>query len=63
MTFKTFSFPELGNWSYLTMEKGDINGDGKMDIILGGFDFKTLYAKTPDYWVPFVVLENKMAIE
>ncbi|WP_084123150.1 FG-GAP-like repeat-containing protein [Aquiflexum balticum] len=63
MTFKTFSFPELGNWSYLTMEKGDINGDGKMDIILGGFDFKTLYAKTPGNWVPFVVLENKIAIE
>lgn len=63
MTFKTISFPELGNWSYLTVEKGDINGDNKMDIILGGFDFKTLYTKTPENWVPFVVLENKMVIE
>lgn len=63
MEFKTFSFPELGNWSYLTMEKGDITGDGKTDIILGGFDFKTLYAKTPGHWVPFVVMENKMTVE
>ena len=63
MEFKTFSFPELGNWSYLIMEKGDINGDGKMDIILGGFDFKTLYTITPDNWVPFVVLENRMSLK
>jgi len=60
MGFKTFSFPELGKWSYLTMEKGDVNGDGKMDIILGGFDFRTLYSSSPENWVPFVVLENKM---
>lgn len=63
MEFKTFSFPELGKWSYLTMEKGDLNGNRKIDIILGGFDFNTLYSKTPENWVPFVVLENKMGLE
>jgi hypothetical protein len=63
MEFKTFSFPELGRWSYLTMEKGDINEDGKMDIILGGFDFRTLYSKSPGNWVPFVVLENQMGLK
>lgn len=63
MEFKTFSFPVLGKWSYLTMEKGDLNGDGKMDILLGGFDFRTLYSNSPEFWVPFVVLENRIALE
>lgn len=38
--FKPYYFPDIaGKW--LTMETGDFNGDGKTDVILGSFIYKS----------------------
>lgn len=38
--FKPYYFPDIaGKW--LTMESGDFNGDGKTDVILGSFIYKS----------------------
>jgi FG-GAP-like repeat len=61
MTFKPYSFPEanLGRW--LTMDAGDIDGDGKMDIILGNFSVGATLMKNKVDWKqspPFIILKN-----
>lgn len=48
----------LGEWSLMTMDTGDITGNGKNDLILGGFDFASMRAFPPGDWVPFLILEN-----
>ena len=58
MEFQVGSIEELGKWSWLVMEKADIDEDGDLDIILGSFDFQTRYALPARDWMPFVVLEN-----
>jgi hypothetical protein len=59
--FKPFSFPEakLGRW--LVMDAGDIDGDGKVDLILGNFSLLGSIMKTATSWKqspPFIVLKN-----
>ncbi|MEP6951733.1 MAG: VCBS repeat-containing protein [Ginsengibacter sp.] len=59
--FQPYSFPEadLGRW--LTMDAGDIDGDGKTDIILGNFSIGPAMMKHKTDWKhspPFIVLKN-----
>ena len=59
--FKPFSFPEssLGRW--LTMDAGDIDGDGWLDIVLGNFFMGPSIIKSNVDWSlspPFIVLKN-----
>jgi len=61
LKFKPYSFPEakLGRW--LTMDAGDIDGDGRLDLVLGNFSLSAPGMKSVNNWknfVPFVVLKN-----
>ncbi|EMS35032.1 hypothetical protein C943_02924 [Mariniradius saccharolyticus AK6] len=57
--FSPFDFPQVGGLSYLVIEKGDIDADGDVDLLLGSFDFKSTFALPSWQWTPFVWLENK----
>ncbi len=59
--FYPYSFPDakLGRW--LTMDAGDIDGDGSIDIILGNFSQGGTITKSTVNWrqsPPFIVLKN-----
>ena len=61
MTFIPYTIPEskLGRW--LTMDAGDIDGDGKIDLILGNFSLGSNTDKINMNWAkapPFIVLKN-----
>jgi len=59
--FYPYSFPgaKLGRW--LTMDAGDIDGDGLIDIILGNFSLGGSVTKSAVNWkksAPFIILKN-----
>jgi hypothetical protein len=58
--FRAYSFPEakLGRW--LTMDAGDIDGDGKIDLVLGNFSIgaRSISNSEQKQVPPFLVLRN-----
>ncbi len=59
--FRPFSFPQAKSGRWLTMDAGDIDGDGKVDIILGNFSLLGPVMKSTNNWKqtpPFIVLKN-----
>jgi hypothetical protein len=59
--FQPFTFPEgkLGRW--LTMDAADVDGDGKIDILLGNFSSAPGFIKSATPWKqgpPFLFLKN-----
>lgn len=61
LKFEPFTIPEtrLGRW--LTMDAGDVDGDGKIDLVLGNFFIGPGFIKSGVDWSkspPFLLLKN-----
>ncbi|WP_147203721.1 FG-GAP repeat domain-containing protein [Segetibacter aerophilus] len=59
--FAPYTFPEAQQGRWLTMDAGDINADGKIDLILGNFSIGPAMMKSKYDWhkgPPFLVLKN-----
>lgn len=61
LNFKPFSLPAAQNGRWLTMEAGDIDRDGKIDLLLGNFAVAPSFIKSKVNWKnspPFLLLKN-----
>lgn len=63
MDFHPYSIPRTNSGRWLTMDAGDIDGDGKTDIIIGNFSIAPASIKAEADWKKgpaFIVLKNIM---
>ena len=61
LKFQSYSLPAAKDGRWLTMDAGDLDGDGKTDIILGNFSLGEEQIKPPVNWTeqpPFLILKN-----
>lgn len=61
LNFQPYSFPEAEFGRWLTMDAGDIDGDGRIDIVLGNFSIGTTITKSNIDWKQkpqFIILKN-----
>ena len=59
--FLAYSFPEAKFGRWLTMDAGDIDGDGQLDLVLGNFSLSAPGMRSVNNWknfAPFIVLKN-----
>ena len=59
--FQPYSFPGAGSGRWLTMDAGDIDGDGRLDIVLGNFSLGAPGMRSVNNWknfAPFLLLKN-----
>lgn len=61
LQFSPYSLSATQQGRWLTMDAGDVNGDGKIDLVLGNFSTGPALMKSTTDWKkgpPFIVLEN-----
>lgn len=61
LQFEPYTFRESGSGRWLTMDAGDLDGDGKPDIVLGNFSIGPVVIPSRTDWKdgpPFLVLKN-----
>jgi hypothetical protein len=61
LTFQPYSTPEAALERWLTMDAGDVDGDGKTDLILGNFSVGPEMVKHKVDWEKsplFIILKN-----
>ena len=59
--FQPHSFPDANQGRWLTMDAGDIDGDGKIDLVLGNFSLGSSPEKPNMNWAngpPILILKN-----
>lgn len=49
INFKPFSLPEAKQGRWLTMDAGDLDGDGKIDLVLGNFSAPAMIQSAVDF--------------
>jgi hypothetical protein len=61
LRFKPYSFPEAAGGRWISMDVGDMDGDGKPDILLGNFSIAPAFIHEHADWKtlpPFLILKN-----
>ncbi len=63
--YTAYSFPDVGEGRWITMDAGDIDQDGDLDILIGSLAFEVipdggLVEKWTNSGVPFIILENQL---